>query len=211
MKGLIVSSGEIKDYKLLEQMVKEHDYIVCADGGVNHILKIDILPDIVLGDLDSIGKEELDILEKENIKIQKFPVMKDETDTELCIDYLLEGNFKEITLIGVTGTRLDHTISNIYLLKKIYLHGVKACIINENNRIYYENDEMSLGKRDNHYVSIIPLAKEGAIISLDGFLYPLKMETLEFSTSKGISNKVLESFGKIKIHKGEVLIIESKD
>lgn len=210
MKGLIISSGEIKDYKLLEQIVKENDYIVCADGGVNHLLKIDILPDIVLGDLDSVGKEELKFI-KDNIQIQKYPVMKDETDTELCVDYLLENKIEDITLIGVTGSRLDHTIANIYLLKKIYIKGAKACIINENNTIYYENDEISLKKREGFYLSMIPLTQEGAIVSLDGFLYPLKMEILEFSTTRGISNKIVEEFGRIKIHKGEVLIIESKD
>lgn len=211
MKGLIISSGEIKDYKLLKQIVEEHDYIVCADGGVNHILQINILPHIVLGDLDSIGKEELNILKKEKVGIEKFSPIKDETDTELCINYLLEKGFKDITLIGVTGTRLDHTIANLYLLKKIYLCGVKACIVDENNRIYYEIDELRLKRREGFYVSVIPLNKEGVIVSLNGFLYPLTRETLEFTTTRGISNKIVKDFGKIKIHKGEVLIIESKD
>ena len=211
MKGLIISSGEIKDYKLLEQAVKENDYIVCADGGVNHLLKIGKLPNIVLGDLDSVGDKELEILKKENIEIKKFPVMKDETDTELCVEYLIKNNIKDITLIGVTGTRMDHTIANIYLLKKIALSGAKGSIININNTIYYTDDEILLKKRDDYYLSVIPLSESGATVSLNGFLYPLNKKNIQFSSTLGISNKITDDYGRIKIHKGDVLIIESKD
>lgn len=211
MKGLIVSSGEIKDYELLKQVIKQNEYIVCADGGVNHLLKINEIPDIVLGDLDSIGKREMEILKEENVEIKRFPVMKDETDTELCIDYLLKNGFKDITLMGVTGTRFDHTLANIYLLRKIYLLGSSACIIEKNNSIYYVEDNISLKKRDGFFVSIIPISIDGILVSLSGFLYPLKNEHLGFSSTRGISNEIIDGYGEIRIHKGEALIIESKD
>ena len=95
MKALIVSSGDVNDYDLLKQIVEESDYIICADGGVNHLIKIHKAPDIVLGDLDSIGINELKVLIDKNIEIKKFPPIKDETDTELCVNYLLDKNFEE--------------------------------------------------------------------------------------------------------------------
>lgn len=211
MKGLIVSSGEIKDYELLDKIVNENEYIVCADGGFSHLLKIDKFPNVVLGDLDSIGKEELCILENKNIGIQKFPSMKDETDTELCINFLLKKGFKDITLMGVIGTRLDHTLANIYLLKKIYNFGAKACIIDENNSIYYSDERISLEKKEGLFISIIPISEDGIVVSLNGFLYPLKRAHLKFSSTRGISNKIIEKSGDIIFHKGEALIIESKD
>ncbi|OLS01716.1 thiamine diphosphokinase [Tissierella creatinophila] len=211
MKGLIISSGEIKDYKLLSKVVEENDYIVCADGGVNHLLKIDKLPNIVLGDLDSIGEKELKILKNENVEIRKFPKMKDETDTELCINYLLQEGYKDIRLMGVTGTRFDHTLANIYLLKRIYDLGARGKIIDANNRIFYTSDSISLKKKEGFFISIIPISKEGIIISLEGFLYPLKKDYIEFSSTRGISNKIVEECGDIKIHRGEALVIESKD
>lgn len=211
MKGLIVSSGEIKDYELLKQVVEENDYIVCADGGINHILKINKKPDIVLGDLDSIGKEGLKILNEENIEIQRFPVMKDETDTEICVNHLLKKGFKDITLMGVTGTRFDHMLANMYLLRKIYHLGSEVCIIDKNNRIYYCDDSISLKKREGFFISIIPISEEGIIVSLNGFLYPLKKDYIECSSTRGISNKIVEEYGDIKIHRGEAFVIESKD
>nr|WP_300005822.1 thiamine diphosphokinase [Tissierella sp.] len=211
MKGLIISSGEIKDYKLLKQTSSESDYIVCADGGVNHLLKVGMVPDMVIGDLDSIGEDELSIIKKKNIKINEFPQMKDETDTELCVEHLIQKGIRDITLMGVTGSRMDHTIANIYLLKKIYIKGAKASVINENNRIYYLEGELDLKRRDGYYISIIPLTEKGAVVSLSGFLYPLESELIEFSSTRGISNKIIDNFGRIKIHKGQAIIIESRD
>ena len=211
MKALIISSGDIKNYKLLKSTVEENDYIVCADGGVNHLLKIDKLPNVVLGDLDSIEEKSLKILVEEEILIEKFPIMKDETDTELCINYLLEKGFKDITLIGVTGTRLDHTLGNIFLLKKIYKTGSNGLIVNENNRIFYTEDIIRIKKIKNRFVSLILINESGIVVSLDGFLYPLKKESLEFASTRGISNEIIEEYGSIKIWKGGALVIESKD
>ncbi len=211
MKGLIVSSGAIKDYELLKKIVAKNDYIVCADGGVNHLLKIGKMPDIVLGDLDSIGKEELNLIKKENIKIEKFPTMKDETDTELCIDYILKKGFNDITLMGVTGTRLDHTLANVYLLKKIDSLKAKASIVDEHNIIHYVKDSIFLNKREDFFISIIPIDSDGVVVSLDGFLYPLENEYLDLASTRGISNKIIEEVGYIKICQGSAIVIESKD
>lgn len=211
MKGLIISSGEIKDYELLKTIVEENNYVVCADGGVNHLLKIEKMPDIVLGDLDSIGEEELKLIEKKNIKIKKFSEMKDDTDTELCINYILKKGFKDITLMGVTGTRLDHTLANIYLLKKIDSLEAKASIVDEHNIIHYVKNSIVLNRREDYFVSIIPISSDGVVVSIEGFLYPLKNEHLEFSSSRGISNKIIEKRGYIKVYKGSAIVIESKD
>lgn len=211
MKGLIIGSGEIKNFEYLKQLVKENDYIVCADGGVNHLLKIGKFPNIVIGDLDSIGEIELKILKKENIKIEKFSTIKDESDTELCVNYMLEKNIKNITLVGVTGRRLDHTLANIYLLKKIYKLGAKASIVDDKNRIFYLEESITLRKNDDYFISIIPTSEEGAIISLVGFLYPLNKESLQITSTRGLSNKIIEDKGKIIIHSGKALVIESKD
>lgn len=211
MKGLIIASGEIKNYDFLRKLVEEHDYIVCADGGANHLLKIGEFPDIVLGDLDSIGKKELNILKKENIEIYKFPTMKDETDTEICVNHLLEKNIKNISLIGVTGTRIDHTLANICLLKKLYNLGAKATIVDDKNRILYLETDICLKRKDDWYISIVPISEDGISVSLSGFLYPLKKEVLEFGSTQGISNKIIKEYGQIMVHSGSALIIEAID
>lgn len=211
MKALILASGSIKDYNILKSQAKISDFILCVDGGVDHILKTDFLPDIVLGDLDSISLEGLNFIEKNKIQIKKFPSIKDSTDTELAINYLKSGNYKEITLMGVTGSRQDHTLANIFLLNSLLEKNISGKIIDSNNIIYLINDCLELKKIEGYYISIIPIEKDGILLTIDGFFYNLENTLIPFGSTLGISNKILKDYGKIKIHKGKALVFQSKD
>ena len=211
MKGLIISSGTINDYSLLESLIDENDYIVCADGGLDHLIKIDQIPNLILGDLDSISPLGIKYIEDNSIEVEKFPSIKDNTDSELAIIYLVEKDIKEITLIGGSGTRLDHTIANIFLMKRFNKEGIEFKIVDDNNIVNYVDDSIKIKKRKGVFISIIPLNFDGISVSLTGFKYPLNHKYIEFSSTLGVSNEVLEDFGIIKIHKGEALVFESLD
>lgn len=210
MKGLIVSSGRIENLDLLEALVDENDFIICADGGLDYLRRVGRIPNLAIGDFDSISREGLDFIKEKNIVIEKFPKMKDETDTELAIISLINRGFKDITLIGVTGSRMDHTIGNVFLLRDLKMKGINGKIVDDNNIIYFENDLLKL-KKTGDYVSIIPLTREGADITLTGFLYPLDKKHIKFGATIGISNEIKEDIGVIKVHKGEILVFISKD
>ncbi|WP_313756607.1 thiamine diphosphokinase [Tissierella sp.] len=211
MKGLIVSSGTIIDYNRLESVVKQVDFIICADGGMNHLMKINRKPDLVIGDLDSISQVSLDYIKHENIPMKKYPSIKDETDTELAMEYLIDRGYKEIILTGVTGTRQDHTMANIFLLSTLYDKGIKGKIVDDNNIIYLTDDYLELPCLKNSYISIIPIAEDGIVISLKGFFYNLDNEFIKFGSTYGISNEIVDNIGIIKIHRGKALVFISKD
>ncbi len=211
MKGLIVSNGTITDYDRLELVVKEVDFIICADGGMNHLAKINKKPDLVVGDLDSISESALSYIRNNNISVEKYSPIKDATDTELAMEYLIDKGYKEIILMGVTGTRQDHTMANIFLLDTLYDKGIKGKIIDDNNIICLTDDYLKLQYLEGSYVSIIPIVQEGIVISLNGFFYNLDNEFIRFGSTHGISNKIIDDFGIIKIHRGRALVFVSKD
>lgn len=211
MKGLVISSGTINNYSILDSMVEEVNFIVCADGGMDHLMKINRLPDLVLGDLDSISEQALDYINKNKIAIQKYPSIKDATDTALAMEYLVDEGFRDITLIGVTGTRQDHTIANVLLLNTLYDKGVKGKIVDDNNVIYLIDDYLELKYQEGSYVSIVPITDNGIEVSLEGFYYNLNNEKIKFGSTYGISNKITNDYGKIKIHSGRALVFISKD
>lgn len=211
MKGLIISSGKINDYKLLDKLICENDYIVCADGGLDHIMQIDKIPNIILGDLDSVSDLGIEYSSKNNIEVEKYSSIKDNTDTELAIMHLINKGINDITLIGGTGTRLDHTMANVFLLKKFNKDGVSLRIVDDNNVIYFLVGSMTINRKENRFISIIPLSYEGIVVSLIGFKYPLKDKYIEFSSTLGVSNEIIKDEGVIKIIKGEALIFESLD
>lgn len=211
MRALIVANGSIDNIDILKGIGQEYDFILAADGGTNHCIEASILPDIIIGDLDSISDEILDISRKNNIPIEKFPAKKDSTDTELAIDYLIDRGYKDISLMGVIGSRMDHTLGNILLLNKLKENKVKGKIINDKNTIYLVEDEITLEKEEDSFVSIIPITNPGINISLKGFEYELKRRDVSFASTFCISNKIIKDRGMIKIHRGEALVFISKD
>lgn len=211
MKALIISSGTINNCNILESMAKEADFIVCADGGMDHLMKLNRLPDLVLGDLDSISKLALDYINKNNIKIEKYSSIKDATDTNLAMEYLIDEGYKDITLIGVTGTRQDHTIANILLLNRLHEKKIKGKIVDDNNIIYLIDDWMELEYKEGVFISIVPITDNGIEVSLSGFYYNLNNIKIRFGSTYGISNKIINNYGIIKIHSGKALVFISKD
>ena len=210
MIGLIVSGGDLKDNNLLVKYYNKSNFCIAVDKGVEFLLENNLNYDLALGDFDSIDIhyfEKVISSEKEYIK---YEVEKDKSDTEIAVDYLINMNCKTIYIIAATGDRLDHTVTNIMLLKKMKDNNIEALIIDKNNRVRFGNKENLI---NNEYpnVSIVPVSLEGAIISLSGFYYLLVNSKLEFGSSKGLSNYLVGNNGYIYIHSGLALIIESRD
>ncbi len=200
MTALIIGSG-IFCKSCLEYSA---DIIICADGGYNSAKEYGVVPDIVLGDMDSV---KLDI-ETEHIV---YPCEKNETDSEIAIDYALKKGCNKIIMAGFTGTRLDHTLNNIFLLEKIHNSGAEGIIVDENNEIFYLSDKIEIIGNPGDFVSVIPVSEKLEGISNEGFKYPLFNETLYFSSSRGISNQLLGNKGIISIKRGKGIVIKSRD
>lgn len=212
MKSLIVCSGEIKDYEFLSRIIPSYKYIACADGGINHLKKIGVKPNIVIGDLDSSSEQALDYIRENDIKIKKFPANKDMTDTELCIEHCLSKKYKEIHLAGAIGGRVDHTLANISLLRRYAQVGIKLIILDSKDIITYSKGKVEIEKKDVEYnISIIPVSLDGIIISIGGVLYPLHHKEIQYGSTLGISNIIKDNKATITLHEGEAIIVESRD
>ncbi len=211
MKCLIICNGSIIDDRLTAVLIREHDFIICADGGVRHLLKINQLPDLIVGDLDSMDKQTIGYLKGKGVPIYPFPSKKDYTDTELSIQYALEKGASEITLLGAIGSRMDHTLANIMLLLPLIDQGIQAKIINEHNEIIVVNKKITIRGNIGDFISIIPLNEKVEGITLEGFMYPLDHATLIMGSSRGISNQLKDTTATISIQKGNILLIKAKD
>ncbi len=211
MKCLIVSNGTIKDYERLNDEFKQHQYIISVDGGTRHLCKIDKIPHVIIGDLDSISEEMIRYFQKQNVQFYKFPSRKDFTDTELAIKYAVSKKASEITIVGGIGTRLDHTLANIALLIPILDKGIKARILNEYNEIIAIDKHIELEGKIGEYLSILPYGTEVEGVTLTGLEYPLYNKKVHIGDSIGVSNRFIEPKATISIKKGYLLVIRSKD
>jgi len=198
MRVIIISGG---DYSYGGEITAD-DFVICADSGFDSAHKNGIKVSLLMGDMDSvktdIGDEEKKLL---------FPSRKDFTDTELAVRHAVEMHPDEIVLLGCMGSRADHTLANIFLLKYINEQGIKACIADKNNEIYYYKDFFEIKNSIGKTVSLIPITSEISGITTRGMDYPLSGEILYFGESRGISNVVVSENAGYMSESGEGFII----
>lgn len=205
MRAVIIGNGEITDYEYILGKLRSGDYIICADGGYRHAKALGIKPDVLIGDMDSIGDGEYDG------EIINLPIRKDFTDSEVCVKYILLKDFDDILMLGFTGTRQDHTITNLMLLKQIAESGKKAHIIDEHNEIYFTEDETVIYGKKGDIISIIPFGGNLLGVTTNGLDYPLIDEDLIFGQSRGVSNIMTSNRCQISVKGGFGLIIKARD
>lgn len=214
MKTLIVTGGSL-DTGWAEEFIKtvNAEYIIAADSGLKYINELGLVPDMILGDYDSVEAGLLDKYKDTDIKT--YPREKDYTDTHIAIINALKAGASAIYILGATGTRMDHTFTNICNMKAALDCDVPCFIYDKHNKIYIVNDQMGevkLSKEEQYgdYVSIIPLSEE-AVISLTGFKYGLEDYVLHQGLSICQSNEIKEKEAIIKIKKGILIVFETMD
>lgn len=211
MKALIVCNGSIENYSFYTDLFNNVDLIICADGGASHLKKFGVMPHILLGDFDSILKEDLEYFKTHGVQVLKFPVEKDMTDTELAVELAIEKGSNEIIIIGGLGSRMDHSMSNVFLLKKMLANDVKGRIINESNEITVIDSSIKLKKDIGMKVTLLPLTESVEGVTTKGLYYPLIDAKITMGSTLGVSNEFVEDIAEVSIRKGLLLVIKSRD
>lgn len=215
MKALIVTGGKLeKEFLLKTIKEREFEIIIAVDNGLKILNEININPQHIVGDFDTVKREILEkYKENKSIKIHEFNPIKDNTDTDIAIRLAIELKSGEITIIGGIGTRIDHVLGNIHVLKYALDSNIKCKIIDENNEIQLINKTTILKKKDitKKYISLIPLTEKVENINLKGFKYELKNGTLTIGSSLGISNEISKQEAIIEFDNGILIMINSKD
>ena len=213
MNTIIVTGGNIEEKFLRDYLSKnKFDIIISADKGLEALNKIEVNPNYIIGDFDSVNKEILKQYEEKNIQITYLKPEKDYTDTHMALKHAIKSGAKNITILGATGTRLDHTIANIHILKEALDENIDAKIVDSNNEITLINKEKIIKKSDEYkYISLVPLTTVVKGITLEGFKYLLNNATLKIGESIGVSNEQITDTATIKIEEGIAILIFSKD
>lgn len=211
MKAVIVCNGTINDYEEIKKYIVPDDYIISVDGGARHLRNMGIAPSVLLGDFDSVNSEDLRFFSDKGIEVYRFPEEKDMTDSELAIERALEAGADEIVFIGALGSRADHSIANIFLLKKMLDAGVKACIIDEKNELRMFRESFEISRKKGYKLSLIPISDKVTGVSTRGLKYVLNNATMALGTSWGVSNEFSGDIAGVSIGEGILLVCISKD
>lgn len=211
-KWIICSGGALGDWAL--PFIREADVRIGADRGALFLVEHGFDPDVALGDFDSVDEAELASIQAASRQlIPCDPVWKDLTDTELALVHAIEQGAEELVLCGVLGTRLDHSLANVQLLRQALESGIRCRIVDEHNELQLIAGGMTLTIERGPYthVSLLPLTPEAIGITLSGFLYPLHDATLMLGQSLGISNVLISARGTIALRAGLLLVVRCSD
>jgi thiamine pyrophosphokinase len=211
-RAVILGGGRLGEWAL--RHIRPDDLLIATDRGALFAVQHGLRPRMSLGDFDSITPAELAEVEAGSEAVNACdPVWKDLTDAEMAFEYALSQGVQEILMLGVTGTRLDHTLANLHLLAAAEQHGVQAVIIDPHNeiRLATSRQPLTIVPSGYRYVSLLPLTWQVTGITLAGFLYPLEDAVLTLGMTRGISNELIADRGTIELKSGQLLVIQSRD
>lgn len=193
-------SGDIQLYKRIR--LKDDDMIICADGGYDALAFTNIVPDVIIGDFDSVNSTL-----PSDIKLIRYPAEKDKTDLEICIDYAIENECDTIFMMGVLGGRPDHSLASFFAMRYALEKGACPMILTANSRVYLVDNEIELNRENFKYISLIPCTDTVQGVTTSGLKYKLDNAVLKQSSSYGISNEFFNNTGKITVKKGLLFVV----
>lgn len=211
MKIAILTNGSILDNEFYKSKLKDYDLVICADGGLQHAYHMELVPQIAIGDFDSTSPEILSYYQEKGCKMMKHPTMKNETDTELALDYAIDQKPSCIDILAGLGTRLDHSLANVHLLKKSLDQGVLTRIITENNEVMLIDSNIKIKGTIGDGVSLLPLTSSVTGVFTTGLAYPVENGSFHIGKPYGVSNYMTGTVAHIKLKSGLLLVIKYKD
>ena len=204
----IIANGTIRNINFHKKLLENINTIICADGGSNTAKLMNITPDYIIGDLDSVEPTLINFFKNQYKTKIIYNNDQDKTDLELAITLAESLDPNEILILGAIGDRIDHTLANILCLTYIQPK-VKAKIIDEKNTIELVENSMDIFGNKNDIVSIVPLTDIFGL-TYSGMKWLLSNKDIKFGWF-GISNKLSEKKANISLTEGKLLVIRVRE
>jgi thiamine pyrophosphokinase len=215
-QALVVADGDV-DTALLAVLASAADrpLLIAADGGAAHVLAAGLVPDVVVGDFDSLADADRVRLLEMAVELRAAPRDKDESDMELCLLTALEAGAASITLLGALGVgRPEHSLANLLLLADERLDGAEVVIAGHGSRTWRIGTAEGPGSatikgQPGDFVSLFPLEAEVVGVTSDGLRFRLSDETLPLGPSRGLSNELLGRSARVTSRRGRLLLVHT--
>lgn len=207
---VIISAGEIHDYKETKFFLQPDDFFIFCDGGLSHADGLCVVPELIVGDFDSCDPAVLSKYAGTagHPEIVKLPREKDDTDTLYAAKLAVERGFSDFLLLGAMGGRFDHALANISIL--LYLDGLrkKAVLIDDYSKMQIVGKEPFFIEDNCSYFSVLTVAGDVSGVTIKNAKYPLENASLSANFQLGVSNEVLPGkVAEVCVASGRVLVV----
>lgn len=210
-KCILIGAG---DLTMGEISIGEEDYCIAVDGGLSYCPILNVEPDLIIGDFDSVSEQEKHAMEalKEQIpeRIVELPAEKDDTDMLAALKHGLELGYQDFHIYAGTGGRFEHTLANIQCLLFLKNHGATGYLVDGTGMILVlQNEAVTFRKEMEGYLSLFSLGKEAKGVKIQGMKYPLDGYTMTNDYPIGISNEFIGEEATISVEAGELVCMVS--
>ena len=211
MKAIVVAGGDAapEDAALLAGA----EIVIAADSGAGWVASHGGVPDVVIGDMDSIDPALLERLTAQGVAIEAHPSEKDASDAELAVARAIAAGADEVVIVGgLRGERLDHELANLLLLADPRWEAIDLRIERAGTtvRCLKAGSRLELTGVAGDLVTLLPLGEDAVGVRTDGLRYELRDETLVAGRSRGLSNEVVEAPASVSLKSGTLLVIETR-
>lgn len=200
---LLICNGQKESAAFIRSRAARADFIICADGGADAALDAEVVPDLIVGDLDSLSARAKKLKSADFLRVPR----QDNTDFEKALDFILTQKIKTVRVICALGGREDFALAN--LLSALNYADKKEIIFEtENLEIHALKKSKTFACKKNKRVSL--LAPSGARgVTLSGLKYPLKNAVLA-PGGRALSNITTARKFTVKLTSGSVLVYQEK-
>ncbi|REJ36223.1 MAG: thiamine diphosphokinase [Bacillota bacterium] len=186
---------------------------VAADGGIRLWQRLGYVPHVLLGDFDSLSPEEVGGWEAAGVEVLRYPVAKDKSDLELALDYAAARGAASILLAAVTGSRLDHSLANLFLAARFAAPDVEVTVLTPGGAVYpvvggaQGPGARRLPARPGDVVALLPVAGPVKGVTTHNLRYALRDADLAWGSTLPISNEPLAGIIGVEVREGRLLVI----
>jgi len=210
MKIVMFANGVIDCCDFSRQIAQNADCVIAVDGGAKHADRLDIIPNYLFGDFDSLDAILLAKYRAMAVSEINFPTQKDATDLELAVSFALTKSPSKLIILGGFGGRADHFLGNIHVLISAATAGICAALLDSTTCVQVISGYCEILREQYSQISLIPLTTHVTDVKTFGLQYPLCGETLQIGTTRGISNTFVAAVATISISDGLLLAICTK-
>jgi thiamine pyrophosphokinase len=185
--------------------------VVAADKGLEHALSLGLEVTLAVGDFDSASPEAVAVAESADVRVERHPEEKDATDLELALDAAAAMEPRRILVLAGEGGRLDHQLSTLLLLGSERYAGPQLDALVGHAWVHVVRVARTLEGTPGELVSLLAVGGPAKGVTTTGLRYPLRGETLEAGTSRGISNVFAADSAHVALEEGVLLAIRPGD
>jgi thiamine pyrophosphokinase len=203
--AVVVADAPAADLQPFRELIRRADLRIAADGGARYLLALDLLPELAVGDFDSLAPQQLARLQQAGVDVRRYSVHKNETDLELALLQAVERGARRIDVLAALGGRPDQHLANLQLLTHPALAEADVRMLQDRWELFAIRRSARISGKPGDLVSLLPMTDEVAGIITEGLYYPLRDESLILGPARGVSNVLVGDEASVSVRSGILL------